>query len=489
MHRALFFGLICLLAMSCSGARAAVGPAASSPSGHSWFAGPHPISGELVLHHLPPSALASRKGQVTVARLLNSPPVAIAAYADEVYVALAAPEEQSPRVYSLRAVNGPADAWQFIPGGRLRRLPSFPEGVLSVPSLAATRDGVYALDGIGNRVLKLTERAWVVVAEDVEASSLLRIGDSVFSGLERDDARVYSGIEHSESLDRTLETGSASGVCAWRGDLYSYGWTGEDWRVVRSGESGSWEIGRASGVPETAKVVLRADSGRLAWIWRDPGPSEDGEPVSAPGAHWRMVEISLLTGREIYRGPAGAALPVNADDFRVLAFVLFVFTALVLVGSLGPRAADQVLTLPDGLMLAAPSRRAVGWLIDAVPGLLLATQIFGFGEGASFVTQLAGLVVGCALSHVLAGVSEGWSGTSFGKWVSGCRVVSVRAEDAGAPLGFSRSIVRNFARWHLLPVGVLGVFGAERRHIGDLWTHAAVVVDRPRTDEPSDAQD
>lgn len=478
--------MLCVMGAWSLPVRGALGPSVASEDGHSWIVAPHPLSGELVLHHLPPGRLASREGQVTVARRLSSPPVAMAASGNEVFLALSAPEGEEPRVYSLRAVAGAAGSWQFVPGGRLRRLPSLPEGALSVRSLAASDGVVYAIDDLGASILRLDNNNWEVVADADGAAELVRT-DAGIARLVRTGAGTLGLIPVDGSESDIIYTGAdpEERVLAWSGELIGLSVTGDGWRVRRFEESGPRTIGEVSGVPPTATAVVRSDRGRISWVWRiaeDAGESEsegdDGTPTpfSSPGARWQMVELSLSTGREVYRGGAGPALPVNADDFRVLAFVLFVFTTLVLIGSLGPRAADQVLSLPAGWVLASPGRRGLGWLIDAVPGGLVAVLVFGVGAGVAFADQLAGVLTGLAVSHTLAAATEAAIGTSLGKLLAGCRVVSVDPADAGGRIGFGRAFTRNIGRWMLLPVGVAGVLGRERRHIGDLWSRSAVVV-------------
>lgn len=428
--------LLVVLCLCWSWSVGAVGDrSAASASGHSWFVAPHPVSGELVLHHLPPGSRSSRQGQVTVVRLLGDVPVSMAALGDEVFLALPDDEPGEVRVYSLRAASGPGGSWLYVPDGRLRRLPALPgAGSRGAFRLEAVGEELHAV--AGDRALRLADAEWL-------ATDRLEIPPGSFR---------------------------------WGRDRFRVGHADDVWRVFRIEEANERLIASIEEVPGSAVPVLRAEDGRLALLWHDE-PEDRPQVGRPPPPKWHLVEISLSTGRELYRGGAGPALPVNAQDFRALAFALFVFMSMVLVGSLGPKAADHAMVLPEGVALADPGRRLVAWVIDALPGFILAWGLLGLGsDGAGLFHQAAAVMVALLVGHAHSAVSESITGRSVGKLLVGCRVVSVAPEDAGKTPGLGRALVRNLGRWALAPIGVTGVMGVERRHIGDLWTRSAVVI-------------
>lgn len=477
---------------------------AGSDQGYSWVEATHPISGERTLVFLPPAAERTRPGQLAVARRLTGPLRAMAAKGESVTIV------QDNRVFRLTAgTGGPPGAWAFRPLKGFSPLPSLPE-LSSVDGIGVFDTGTIVLAESGESLLRLAAGRWEtfpvpeggfgadasVVAGHHRGAAVLATGPTGLRLwlLDEDGWRVESFF---------VEGVRPSDVVAWKDGLFAVRASRGDnegeprWSVDAVTLDGLAPVVSGIEAPADAVPVVRAESGRLAFVWSVPVDPSVGSALaqSSGPTGWRIVEVSLLTGEELYRGDGGPAVPVSTEDFRRLALLLFVFTVLVLLGALGPRAADQVVVLPHGVALASPGARAAAWLVDAAPAVALASLV----GGGSVLTAAVFL----AILH--SSIGEALFGRSLGKALLGLRVVSVATVrtdggrvDASAADAEHRAVrrptlwaalARNGVRFLLPPVAAFGAASRERRHMGDVSTRTAVVVSPRRPPSEGNTDD
>lgn len=475
---------------------------ASSSSGGAWLLSKHPVSGFDTLVFLPPVDRRVRPGQAHVARRVDPGLSGLAASDDSAVLIV------GERVFRITAAaRGVAGAWGFLPERGFSPLPNLPDAT-DVRGVAIAGRVVAVLIDEGRAVLLGDGQAWQrhpgpgvakgarvgVASIDGRLSVIERVAGAlrVWSALVTDPAgepawaRVDFPVdgatgERSAVHDRDLSPGSVFG---YGGEVFGVCRVEGGFEVVRLSSEGPVSVARVSDIPPNASWAVRPESGRVTFLWSDAVAGDQTRPAlpNDEPLGWRVVEVSLLTGLELSRSEGGPALPVTGEDFRRLALLLFVFTVVVLLGALGPRAEDQVIVLPAGYALASPWRRVVAWLIDAVPGAIVWIVL-----GAE-----AGLTAGLSVSIACAAVGESLSGRSIGKALTGMRVVRVGGgvglDAAGRPRRPSlfASLARNGVCWLLPPIAAFGAFGRERRHVGDVSTRTAVVVVMPGDTRLSD---
>lgn len=255
-------------------------------------------------------------------------------------------------------------------------------------------------------------------------------------------------------------------------------------RPYRQGDSPWREVARLPGVPSNHITVALDGSGRVAVLW-----------AGVPGAPDRqsMAEVSVRTGRIMYVGEARLASPITGADWRLVIVVLTYAVGLVVLFVVKVPA-QEALALPAKVSLAEPMRRMMAGVIDFVLAALLASSLWDIPltqmtNLESWVSSSAQPVMLTAVGVLIVSgtVLEAAFGRSVGKLLTGCAVV--RMVTGGAPNAPSRrpsfgaSLLRNFVKWALPPVALLGLLDHASRHRGDVLTNSVVVI--PDDEEPT----
>ena len=251
--------------------------------------------------------------------------------------------------------------------------------------------------------------------------------------------------------------------------------------LVRSAGPGLvGQLARVEIAGEPVGVTPVSGGRRLAamTVVRDPGASGAAEPA----ARWEMVEMSLVSGRELYRGPLRHPTLEIANEVRWLSLMMMGMTVCVLFYLLRPSGEVGEVRLPAGVALAPPGRRVVAGMIDAALlaglvqvalGVPIADMVLLLPmlETPGGLLALTAWAVGGAAYGTLA---EWLFGRTLGKLLVGIRVVSVDAKRDR--VGLMRSGARNVFRWVLMPWALFGLGSPGLRHRGDVLAGAAVVV-------------
>jgi hypothetical protein len=508
---------------------------------HSWFVMPALGGREFVLAHVPPrsmpdgSARPSTMGLYRSAIRLTEVPEALAAWDDSVYAIFTARGDGSGdgkarTVRTLKAQRfSDSDLWVDQPSGRMDTLPSL-AGTMKLAGFAAGPDGPLALlteePGGEIRLLALHDRAW----RSVELPGLLVqsqrergfTGVDLFADAEgiyvvarqRDAWTIWSGpILKDEAGKGSPETErDAALIVDWKmSRVNPFGVTALDtgstvmrvdsrWYAVTSGDSATVQIVEVA--PEFVRRVAAADDvgpvraivpvdglARLVIVSTNR-PVSGAEAKSAPPSQGaKVVELSLLTGRVFYSGPAQPLDPLGSGEFRFIAVGLILAMALILVLVL--RAEEQAgLHLPDGFSFAEPTRRTIATILDFAIVALLVPRFTGnsilelFGpmawlNGEAFETLLLVAILGCFVGTV----GETLFGRTPGKLLADCEVISIApraikdatSEEIPRP-SFAASLTRNAIKWFLFPVALVALMDGSGRHRGDQFAKAAVVV-------------
>ncbi len=285
--------------------------------------------------------------------------------------------------------------------------------------------------------------------------------------------------------------------------------------------------------PPTARNAFAVD-GQLVFARHDPTPNrltvtthlllEDTAPAyghlsidAPPDQPWAVIPagqtIALLTA-----DPAGIITwtrmnlqdrtlhePVALDQprFKPLAVVAN-YVVLVAVLALATLTMfifwrrDPTwnrLDLPESLILADLSRRAIAAAIDIAPGALLAMYLFQVdpvelsrrwpGQSESWRDMIPGMVVmGIYITHTL--LSELFTATTLGKKVLGLHTVRL----TGQPPNLWQVVARNVTKAFDLiafPLLILPLIGPYRQRLGDLVAGTVVVTATPTDlEEPDD---
>jgi len=284
--------------------------------------------------------------------------------------------------------------------------------------------------------------------------------------------------------------------------LLAVSWQGGDAKIARLRTQGPVLISSIAEVRPSAMVIPMsapgdegARWGTLVLAWEKAAKSSSG-PLGAESL--QMKEISALTGRELYYGPARNTSLVTPSSFQTLAILLLLVMIGVVMFVL--RGDPQVIpVLPKGVRLAEPLRRLAAAVLDYAPCaiivalaqgrspmvlLLPQTMLLGRG-GEEMDLAPIGMAIGLAALHT--GICEWLFGRSLGKLVMGIRVVSVAAGKPAGPEGSGRvtqprprlwqALVRNLIRWVVPLLGVFALLDVAGRHPADLAARTLVVAD------------
>lgn len=517
---------------------------------HSWFVMPAIGGRDYVLAHVPPrttgggSARPSAQGIYRSVTRLAESPEALAAWDDEVYAVFfprsdGSSEGKSRNVRTLRVQRfSDSDLWVDSPSGRMDTLPSLP-GTGKLAGFAAGSDGPIALltdDRSGElRLLALMDREWReaqlparLIAHET-AHPVARV--ELFA----DDLGIHLLERQRDAW--TVWSGKRAGATPQGETVLPVAWTqsriaplGIDvadsastvlrvdhrWFAVENAGSESlaiYEVAsefirRSAGVdgigPVRAVVPLDGLARLLIISSNRPNATPEMKAAANAASGAKVVELSLLTGRVFYSGPAQPLDPLGSGEFRFLAIGLVLAMALILVLVL--RADEPVAVhLPEGFSFAESGRRVVAATLDVAIVALLVPRLTGnsvlelFGpmvwlDGEAFETLLVVAGLGCFVGTV----GETLFGRTPGKLLADCEVISIAPPaKAGATShermiprpAFGASLLRNAIKWFLFPVAAVALMDGSGRHRGDQFAKAAVVVPIAPDPEMDDLDD
>jgi hypothetical protein len=447
----------------------------------------------------PRDGLASESGmqagQIKAARALSRPPVAAAAVGDQGVVVF---DERGARtVLSGRAVAGVGGVWTFEPADRLEAWATPPAGRLVGFAGWGERAAMLVRGedpGGGLELYTGTQRGWE--REEVPAGATARgvlraLGSSRGTLIGWDeggrgaalwrrgadgvwDESVVAGGEVLARAEGVFGVGDAGAVvsAAREGE-------GDGELVIRVHRDGVVvELARVEALAAWTGAVVEGASPRLVALWRDPG-----DPSRERRAAFRVVEVSLATGRVMHDGPPRQALPVTAGEFRIVAAGLVAMTLVALIAALRPGEGATRSELPVGTAMAGPGRRFLATVLDAL--IASAVSAWWFGAEPWMVVTGAVLVVpggawgavpgALVIAGVMGAVGEAVFAGSPGKLLTGCRVARARGGEFEGP-GVWRSVVRNGIKWAALPLTMPALVSPGTRHRGELAAGTVVVV-------------
>lgn len=504
---------------------------------HSWFVMPALGGREFVLAHVPPrsmpdgSARPSTMGLYRSVIRLTEVPEALAAWDDSVYAVFPARSDGSGEgktrtVRTLKAQRfSDSDLWIDQPSGRMDTLPNLP-GALRLAGLAAGIDGPIALLADERRsdirLVALTDRVWRAVelpepllqtqrergfaridlfadADGVYVLARQREAWTIWSGtipsLARGDFESDSALIVDWRMSVLAPVGIDTldaGASVVRVDSRWYAIANASAEVVDAFEVASDFVRRAASVDGVGPVraIVPVDGlARLVVVstLRPANPIDPKTPGPSAGA--KVVELSLLTGRVFYSGPAQPLDPLGSGEFRFIAVGLILAMGLILVLVLRSEEPAGV-HLPEGFSFAEPTRRVIATILDVAIVALLVPRLTGNSilellgpmvwlNGEAFET----LLVVAVLGFVVGTVGEALFGRTPGKLLADCEVISIaprkEKDEAGEEIprpGLAASLTRNAIKWFLFPVGAIALMDGSGRHRGDQFAKAAVVI-------------
>lgn len=488
---------------------------------------------EVLLVHLPPrnpstqQSLAIRPGvlgEIHPVRRLASFPDGLAASDDKVYVIfdpVLVGERWVRRVYSGKAVASPVGGiWSFYPHDRLEPEPSlFLKGQLI--DFLAIGDTLWALmsqddaDESTQSIWKIDGSSWTQVPTPEHAQGplvgLVHTGDQVLAisqaGENQLRAHRYDDAQQRWIEDwSTLKTNAKSNTKPilvsgthglWVIEQSEHGrsvldlWTRSGDYVISQGEYPveAWayaELGSVNHlVAITRKPIPRTETNTGDTPDADPesdlkSETDPAEPANI-SATIQIAEYDLSTGEVLYTGDPVVVPPVSGEEVRFLMGMLILVMVGGLVAVLMPDRTDAM-GIPVGFALSEPSRRVVASMFDLMLIATLLGMVFDvrlievlslsviIRQDNSWMIYPAMMVGGL----VIGTLSEWFFGASFGKWVTGLRVVKAQAGPMER-ISFRASLVRNLIKWLLPPVGLLMTVDPEGLHRGDRATRTIVV--------------
>jgi len=261
-------------------------------------------------------------------------------------------------------------------------------------------------------------------------------------------------------------------------------------------------LARLTDVPREHRISPLNTNNSLAILWweasptaADGGAQRDPVPGSTSARRFKVVEVSAISGKELYRGDAQGGGVMSGNEFKVLAVAVLLLTTLVLLFALRAEPTSS-LQLPDGFVPADPLRRIIAALADLVPGVVIAAFLVGIEPEAMlsptvFIGPRAEplawvFALGITVLHCTIG--EAMTGRSIGKALTGCEVAGFRRDkETGktelSPVMVWQAIVRNLIRWFVPVFGILLLIDGGRRHPADAAAGTVVVV---RIEEPEE---
>jgi uncharacterized RDD family membrane protein YckC len=263
----------------------------------------------------------------------------------------------------------------------------------------------------------------------------------------------------------------------------------------------AYEIGYTNiSVGDNARWALlpkQNDIGLLASPAPPPDPSVD---QSGRRPTLALLSGLSLDGQPMYQNEQGQTLmmPIsekqptildgNADLFvQILAFITAIFM-MVMFYRRAPQQ-DQ-LDLPDHLVLASFSRRAIAGMIDLAPGFILAGLIYDVSVSETLVESWPGNGIEKAFAAMRPGfvvilvtlfhttICEFILARSLGKILMGMYVADLNGKPAPPMPCFGRALSRAFELFAPLMI-LVAVISPARQRLGDILAKTTVVMRKP----------
>lgn len=487
----------------------------SRAESHGWIAGQalEGPGGSLV--HLPPreqqdAGTPGEAGRAWLARVLDTAPRAVTDWDRSVFL-LYRRDRQWLDFFAIDLTRPvPSGAWLVSPSVGATALPSLDLGEAEYEGVAGSARGLLLLSRAETWTLhRLADRSseWVAVAlpepvaladqvwlvADAEPPTLLtQSGTSLSAWAWNSDSAEEPGWSRTDFPEvPVVEADRVAGVFASGGDIIRVEFApGSDRMLFESvgpGAAGRIAEVRLDGTPFAIEPL---DAGRRVLIACEI-VNPDAEGIAQPIRSWQFIELSMLTGRELYRGPPRYPRLAIGEGVRLLSLGMIAVSGCLLFYMLRPVPSSPHGVLPDGWVLATPGRRLFAglldaWLVVGVVGVFLGVPLGDFVlllpllESPRGVVAIGTVMIGGA---VYSTACEWMLGCTLGKAAARLRVVSV---DPSRPtLGLMRCGARNLFRWVLAPWAFVGLTSPDFRHRGDLATNAAVVIRPGRSDTPS----
>jgi len=484
---------------------------------HAWAAYQSAEDG-VYLVHLPPrgqmvdeleTMRSGLAGEIKPVRPLASMPEGIASIDDRVFLVFeptAVGDRMVRRVYSGRAVPSPiGGVWSFWPYDRLDPEPAIFHAGELVNLIAAhgTLWALIKLDGV-SELLKLDRNSW-------ESVALPALGaDWRLSSVNGQLLAINQIVQNNEHELQAFELGEES--------VWSSSWprVEVDGSVqIVPGIHGVYLIEASEDGPTALRVwsqvgdfVLKADGfnadrgsfaalgsvNRLVHVSRAQlVPSFRGEDVENDSPSLVIREYDLSSGEELYSGSPVVVPPMSSEEIRFLMGMLVLVMMGGLVAVIMPDKGNEM-SVPVGFALCEPSRRVVASMFD----LMLISFVLGFVFDARMIEVLSLSVIMrpdsswliypslMGIGVIQGTLSEWLFGASFGKWVTGLRVVQAKSGPMDR-VSLGGALVRNLIKWFMPPVGFLMVVDPEGLHRGDRATQSIVVYPIDPTESDTDS--
>lgn len=298
------------------------------------------------------------------------------------------------------------------------------------------------------------------------------------------DGKVVIALERSRPQEVvTIDTFRLRGDYA-----YKIGYTS-----ISTGEDARWAL-----FPMQRELALLASP--------TPAPDPSADKVG------RQPTLALLAGLDIdgvpmFQNGQGqaqlmpiveykpSALEGNADlIIQILALVTAMFMMVMFYRR---DSRNSQVDLPDHLVLASFSRRAIAGIIDLAPGFILAALIYGlsFGEiilqawpgmgpEKAFIAMRPGFVViGVTLLHTT--ITEFILARSPGKILMGMYVADLNGKPAPPLPCLGRALSRAFELFAPLMI-LVAVISPARQRLGDILARTTIVMRKP--EEPAEPE-
>ncbi len=253
-------------------------------------------------------------------------------------------------------------------------------------------------------------------------------------------------------------------------------------------------------------------------------PVPAAREAAANARVFELRELSTLSGRVVFDGPAKREGLISSRDFQILALLFGMLMAGLLFFVLRSDS-TQLVNLPAHTSLPPVWKRAAAGAFDLLPGLLLSAVLFGrpasavlmLSSPAGPVDALIALGLALAVAALICILFEWNVGRSPGKMLMALAIVALPAptppaaaptraeppspaDDRAAPQtvdvsanaepvgpSLAQAITRNLIRW-IPPFALLMLLDSARRHPGDVLARTVVVQLDP-DDEPAGAND
>jgi uncharacterized RDD family membrane protein YckC len=327
------------------------------------------------------------------------------------------------------------------------------------------------------------------VADDRGVHVFLEFGSTIFYGL------WNPNTSEDVTWERVAESGRGWAPLIWRGDptIFNLALNDDGHTLLgfRRGDEG-WH--------EFVNLGRRGWDDVNAWEARDPDSVVVFLGFSSNGGAIEMVGTdgsSLVSENRIGDRPdrmdsmPKSMMIMMATQYGVM-FVIPLILAVVLSALMRRHRITQYSSESDEAHYASLTRRAVAQLVDLIIMMGPSVASFGFmmwgsmsgsieepptfADGVAFFAPMLAGFGWAILTALVFTYTEGRSGLTPGKWITGIRVLGTDLE----PCGFGRALVRNLLKcidgFFNFMVGIMVVALSENwQRVGDMAARTIVV--------------